>query len=69
MTDRDVEKKTSAWAADLTAGHSIGVSEINYAQQPDGMTSATTKAYFIRVSKGWGVLQLALSTELDKKFV
>lgn len=50
------------------ARHSIGVSEIDYAQQPDGMTSATTKAYLIRVSKDWHVL-LALSTELDKKFV
>ena len=50
------------------AGHSVGASEINYAQQPDGMTSATTKAYLIRVSKDWRVL-LALSTELDKKFV
>jgi hypothetical protein len=64
-TERDIENRTLARAADLMAGHSVGVAEMNYARRPDGATSAITKAHFIRVSKDWHVL-LGLSTKFDK---
>jgi len=66
-TERDIENRTLALAADLMAGHGIETAEMNYARKSGVTTRAITHAHFVRVSKDWHEL-LGIPTRIyDRK--